>query len=130
MGLIERQALPVGHARPLADQLDGGQIDQGAQCAARADGIVAPDVEGDAIGADASRQVQPLAAAADHHFVGRIQAGDQRAGAEVADVHLQADHRGAAAGAHAQVDARAGDACVVAVAEHALVDKRNRARHV
>ena len=128
--LLQRQALPVGHARPLAHQFNGGQIDERTHGAARALCVVAPHIELHAIGADAPRQVHALATRAHDDFVGRVQPGDQGARAKVAQVHFHANDGGVAALAVAQVHTRARHAGVKAVAGHVLVHERDGARDV
>ena len=79
VGLLQRQALPVGHSGPFSNQLDRGQLDECANCGACALGVVTPHIELHTITANAPGQVQALTTVGDDDFVRRVQPGNQGA---------------------------------------------------
>src|SRR5690606_25979159 len=83
VSLLQCQALPVRHAGPFAHEFDHGQFDQGTYGSARSLRVVAPHVETPPVLADTAREIQALASSSNDHFVGRVQTGNDRAGAEI-----------------------------------------------
>ena len=109
IGLLDLQAAPVRHLGELAEHLDRAELDQVAHRRMHALGPVEGDVEEHAVAADLAAGVPALLVRVTEIELWADMPGLNLAGDQIADVHVERDHRHHLVEIEAEAEFRPGD---------------------